>query len=125
MGERSSEIDAYLEALPAERREALSAVRLLVAESLPEAQETMEYRMPTIKYRGHVLAAFASRKRHMSLYTDVDVIEAHRRELQGLSVTKAAIRFKRLEQLPLDLVRRILMETKARIDYMEADCSGR
>jgi hypothetical protein len=50
-----------------------------------------------------------------------DVVEAHREELQGLSVAKAAIRFKKLEDLPLDVVRQMLEETKARIDDVEGD----
>jgi uncharacterized protein YdhG (YjbR/CyaY superfamily) len=126
MGERSSEIDAYLEALPVERREALSVVRSLLHEVAGEGEETIWYGLPTVKYKGKVLGSFAAQKRHLSLYViDVDVVEAHRHELKGLSVAKAAIRFKRLEQLPLDVVRQTLVETKGHIDGVEGDRSGR
>jgi uncharacterized protein YdhG (YjbR/CyaY superfamily) len=121
MGERTSQVDAYLEALPAERRQALSVVRALIEELVPEAQETMDYRMPTIRYRGHVLVAYASPKHYMSVYSDIDVVQAHRHELPGLSVGKSCIRFKRLEQLPLDVVRQIVLESKAHIDAVEGE----
>jgi uncharacterized protein YdhG (YjbR/CyaY superfamily) len=124
MGLRTHEVDAYLDALPAERREALSALRSLIEELVPEAQETMDYRMPTIRYRGHVLAAYASPKHYMSFYSDIKVVQAHRHELPGLSVGKSCVRFRRLEQWPLDVVRQIVLESKAQIDKVEGEPLG-
>ena len=41
MGNRSVEVDEYLAGLNAVRREALSVVRALVLDSVPDAHETM------------------------------------------------------------------------------------
>jgi hypothetical protein len=47
----------------------------------------------------------------MSLYMDVDLVERHGDNLAGLDVGKSCIRLKRIEDLPLDTVRRIAKKT--------------
>lgn len=111
MSDEPTSVDAYLEGLVPHRREALTTLRSLVQEMAPEAEETMRYSMPTYEQDGAVLCSFASQKHYMSLYMDVSLVEAHRDELAGLDVGKSCIRFKKLEQLPLDTVRAILNET--------------
>ena len=70
-----SPVDAYLEALPAERRQALETIRTLMREAAPDARETMHYGMPTYDLAG-MLFAFASQKRYMSLYViETDVVD--------------------------------------------------
>ena len=109
---RSQEVDAYLSGLESERREALSELRELVLEMVPDAVETIKYRMPTYEYQGGVLCAFASQKQYMSLYMDSGLVDQHRPGLAGLSVGKSCIRFRRLDKLPLETVRVILRETQ-------------
>jgi uncharacterized protein YdhG (YjbR/CyaY superfamily) len=108
---RTLAVDAYLEGLEPERRDWLSQLRSMVFDVVPEAVETMKYRMPTYEYEGSVLCAFASQKHYVSLYMDTGLVELHRDELAGLDVGKSCIRFRRLEKLPLDTVRAILLET--------------
>ena len=109
---RSQEVDTYLSGLEPERREALSELRELVLEMVPDAVETMKYRMPTYEYQGGVLCAFASQKQYLSLYMDTGLVEQHRPDLEGLSVGKSCIRFRRLDMLPLETVGAILRETQ-------------
>jgi uncharacterized protein YdhG (YjbR/CyaY superfamily) len=109
---RSQEVDAYLSGLEPNRREALSEIRKLVLDLVPDAVETMKYRMPTYEYEGGVLCAFASQKQYMSLYMDTGLVEQHRADLDGLSVGKSCIRFRRLDKLPLETVRTMLRETE-------------
>lgn len=113
MANRIREVDEYLEKLVPERRVALAQLRSVVFEVVPDASETIKYKMPTYEFQGHVLCAFASQKHYMSLYMDVGIVEKHRDELQGLSVGKSCIRFRRIEQLPLDTIRLMLAETVA------------
>jgi uncharacterized protein YdhG (YjbR/CyaY superfamily) len=82
-----------------------------VFEVAPDAVETMKYRMPTYEYGDHALCAFASQKHYMSLYMDTDIVEKHREELSGLNVGKSCIRFRKMDQLPMDTVKRMLDET--------------
>ena len=111
MGEITQEVETYLQELEPERRVALEKLRELVLEVVPDAVETMQYRMPTYDYAGEMLCAFASQKHYMSLYMDTQVVEKHKDRLQGLDIGKSCIRFKRLEALPLDEVELMLKET--------------
>jgi uncharacterized protein YdhG (YjbR/CyaY superfamily) len=107
-------IDAYLQKLTPERQAALTEVRSLIRKTVPAAVETMKYKMPTYELNGEMICAFASQKRYMSLYMGAGLVEMHKEQLSELDVGKSCIRFKRLEQLPLDIIRRILTETVRR-----------
>ena len=77
---KAETVDEYLAELPEERRAAISAVRQVVLDSLPEGYEEMMqfgmigYVIPLVRYpvtyNGQALqyAALASQKNHMSLY---------------------------------------------------------
>lgn len=115
----------YLAELPEDRRQAMSAVRQAILDNLPEGyEEVMQYGMLSYiipfsrypeTYNGQPLAyvSLGSQKRYMSLYLmgiygDVDgknwfEAEAEKRGA-GLDIGKACVRFKRIEDLPLDLV---------------------
>jgi len=105
----SKDVGSYLEKLPADRRAALETLRAMILQAAPEAQESMQYGMPTFTYPGGGFA-LAAQKHYLSLYMDQDVVENHRAELGGLSIGKSCIRFKRLEQLPLDTIQAMLEE---------------
>jgi uncharacterized protein YdhG (YjbR/CyaY superfamily) len=111
---RNPAVDEYMEKLAPERRAALVEVRSLILEAVPDAVESMKYRMPTYEYEGGGLCAFASQKHYMSLYMDTELVEKHRQELAGLDIGKSCIRFRKLEKLPLDTVTVILRETVQR-----------
>ena len=115
MSGRIPEVDTYLQGLhDPERRRALAVLRELIFEAVSNAEETTQYRMPTYEHRGQMLCAYASQKHYMSLYMDTSIVAEHRDALAGLSVGKSCIRFKRLEDLPLDTIRVMLEETVAR-----------
>jgi len=114
MTKKNKDVDAYLEGLTPERKEALEQLRELIFTTVPDAEESMKYNMPTYDYAGEGLCAFASQKQYMSLYMDVDLVEEHTDELSHLNVGKSCIRFTKLEKLPLDTVEQILKETVAR-----------
>ena len=111
MSEKPKTVDDYLEGLEPGRREALTTLRSVVQETVPGARETIRYGMPTYEKDGEVLCSFASQKHYMSLYMDVELVEEYLDELAHLDVGKSCIRFKKLEQLPLDTVRIILTRT--------------
>jgi uncharacterized protein YdhG (YjbR/CyaY superfamily) len=103
-------IDEYFQNLNPERRSALETVRSLILETLPEATETMKYRMPTYEL-DEVVCAFASQKHYMSLYMDTVLVEKYKPQMEDLSIGKSCIRFKRADELPLDVIKKILVET--------------
>lgn len=103
-------VDAYMAALPPDRREPLDAIRALLRETVPDADEAIHYGMPCFSLKG-MLFCFASQKNYMSLYVmETDVVARHKAELKGLSVAKSCIRFRTLDQLPMKVIRTILRE---------------
>lgn len=110
------EVDQYLEKLDPQRRAALARVRSLILKTVPHAVETMRYKMPTYGYGEAILCAFASQKHYMSLYMETRIVDRHGEQLHHLDLAKSCIRFKRVEQLPLDTIRTMLEETVQALD---------
>jgi Domain of unknown function (DU1801) len=121
----ATDVEEYLSALPDDRRDALSAVRRVVLDNLPAGyEEVMHYgmisyvvppaRYPTT-YNGQPLAvaSLASQKRHMALYLmgvyGDEGNQAWLRERwaasgKKLDMGKSCLRFRRLDDLALDVV---------------------
>lgn len=122
---RASTVDEYLASLPPDRRDAIEAVRMVILENLPRGfEEGMQYGMiayfvPLSRYpktyNGQPLtvAALASQKGYMSVYL-MSVYgsaelggwfeESYRATGKKLDMGKSCVRFKRLADLPLELV---------------------
>jgi uncharacterized protein YdhG (YjbR/CyaY superfamily) len=111
MSDKPKSVDAYLDSLPEARKVALSAVRSIIIETIPDAEESIRYGMPTYDAAGDFLAALASQKQYISLYMNSGVVAKHAEDLSHLNVGKSCIRFTRLEKLPLDAIRIMLEET--------------
>jgi len=122
---KATTVDAYLASLPEDRRAAITAVREVILASLPAGyEEGMQYGMigyyvPLSRfpdtYNGQALgvAALASQKQYMSLYlsavygdpkTQASFVERYRASGKKLDMGKSCVRFKRLEDLPLEVV---------------------
>jgi hypothetical protein len=141
--------EAYIAGLPPDRQAAVRAVRDVVNANLPSGfEEGMAYgmiawyvpleRFPDT-YNGQPLglAALASQKQHLSLYLnsvygdpDVDRWFRDRWAATGkrLDMGKSCVRFRRLEDLPLDLIGETIARTP--VDryvayYLQARASSR
>ena len=118
-------VEEYLAGLPEDRRAAISRVRDVINAHLPEGYvEQMDWGMISWivpletkpdTYNGKPLCyvALASQKRHMAvylmgLYTDGPELEWFRQQYAerdlALDMGKSCVRFKRLEELPLDIL---------------------
>ncbi len=118
-------VEDYLGELSRERREALQEVRKVVLDNLPAGYvETMNwgmitYEIPLERYpdtynkRPLMYAALASQKNHMSLHlmcvyshkeSRIRFEEKFKASGKKLNMGKSCVRFKRLEDLPLDVV---------------------
>ena len=104
----------YLEELAPERRAALQALRSLVFHVAPGAVETMRYGMAAYDVGGRELCLFASQKHYVSLYLDPKIVDRYRGELEGLSLGKGCVRFRKLDKLPLETIERMLREIAER-----------
>jgi uncharacterized protein YdhG (YjbR/CyaY superfamily) len=103
-------IGDYFENLAPDRKEALVKLRGLNFEVSPEINETMRYNMPTYEM-DEIVVAMASQKHYISIYLDVELVEKYKGELSHLNCGKSCVRFKKLDNLPLDTIKTILKET--------------
>ena len=129
---QATTVEEYLAELPADRAETLEAVRKVILEHLPEGYvETMQYgmigysvplEMYPVTYNGQPLeyAALASQKRYKSLYlmnvygnpdTDQWFIQGYKASGKKLDMGKSCVRFKKLDELPLDLIGQVIART--------------
>ncbi|MES2660967.1 MAG: DUF1801 domain-containing protein [Verrucomicrobiota bacterium] len=107
MTSNATTISAYLAELTPDRQVALGKLRVLINRVAPEAVEGMDYGMPVF---GDV-CAFASQKHYMAFYAcDFNIVDAHRSRLGKLNCGKCCIRFKRIEDLPLDVIESMLTD---------------
>jgi uncharacterized protein YdhG (YjbR/CyaY superfamily) len=94
-------VEEYVAALTPGQRKQFERVRRIVRSMLPDAEETISYRIPTFKHRGKYLIYFAAFKDHMSVYPTVGAVEA----TEG---TKGTFRFTEDDPVPEDVVRAIV-----------------
>jgi uncharacterized protein YdhG (YjbR/CyaY superfamily) len=125
MRSNATDIESYLAELSQERRLAIETVRQVILDNLPEGyEEVMNWGMITFQvpleeypdtYNGKPLmyAALASQKNHMSVYlTAIYADEAARKNFENayrqtgkrFDVGKSCVRFRKLDDLPLELI---------------------
>jgi hypothetical protein len=134
-------VDEYVKSLPDDRREAISAVRKVILDNLPKGyQECMSYGMigyvvpHSIYPKGYQcnpklplpFVNLGSQKNHMALYlmciygdakTDQWFRKAWEKTGRKLDGGKGCIRFKRLEDIPLEVVGQLIARTPV-ADYI-------
>lgn len=100
-------ISEYIESHPKEVQTKLNELRKTILEIAPTAEEKMTYGIPTFKLSGN-LVHFAAFKNHIGFYPTPSAIIHFKKELKVFETSKGAIKFPLAEDIPTDLVRRIL-----------------
>ncbi|UCF36227.1 MAG: DUF1801 domain-containing protein [Acidobacteriota bacterium] len=132
MKSEANSVEEYLEKLSPERREALAEVRRVIQENLPEGfEEEMNwgmicYQVPlatfsdTYNKQPLMYAALASQKNHMAVYLSCIYSDGRRREWfedayratgKRIDMGKSCVRFRKLEDLPVDLIGQVIGRT--------------
>ncbi|HEY4492029.1 MAG TPA: DUF1801 domain-containing protein [Acidobacteriota bacterium] len=125
MRSQATSVQKYLQSLSADRRKTIAAVRAMIRKNLPKGfEEAMNWGMITYQvplkrlpdtYNGQPLcyAALASQKNYMALYlmsvyADKELERWFRQQFRAaekkLDMGKSCIRFRRLEDLPLEVI---------------------
>lgn len=108
-----TDIDAYLEGVPADRRVALQALRETILDVAPDAVECLSYGMPAFRVNGKVICYFSATKGWCAFYPG-GLVPAFEAELAGFSTSKGTIRFQPDKPIPDPLLRRIVADCVAR-----------
>ena len=125
MRSEATTVEEYLAELPDDRRTALEAVRAVILENLPDGYvESMNwgmiaYEVPLERYpdtynkQPLAFAALASQKNYMAVYlTGIYISDEAREEFETayratgkrFDVGKSCVRFRKIDDLPLDLI---------------------
>lgn len=106
-------IASYLDKIPENKRSNLWRLRNCVLGILPEADESLHFKMPTYSYKGKYILAFAAQKNYYSVYIlDPSIMEKYKSHFQHLSLGKSCIRFKHIENFPLHIFEQIISDYK-------------
>jgi uncharacterized protein YdhG (YjbR/CyaY superfamily) len=100
-------IDDYIAGFPAEVQELLEKLRATIRSAAPEAEETINYQIPTFKLHGN-LVHFAAYKKHIGFYPTSSGIEKFKQELSGYEGAKGSVKFPLDKPVPYALVSRIV-----------------
>jgi len=121
--------EQYIEKLPERRKGDLSELHRIIRTTVPRLQPTMafgmigygpfDYKYASGREGKWVTVALASQKHYISLYVcSVDasgkqyIAEKYKKELGKVSVGKSCIRFKKLGDLNLQVLKRVLREAQ-------------
>ncbi|HZN86332.1 MAG TPA: DUF1801 domain-containing protein [Burkholderiales bacterium] len=118
MKDESQAIGGYLARVPEARRERALALHGLILSLFPQAEVSLEQRMPTYRL-GEEWIAWASQKGHLALYTCAeDRVAGFRARHPEVDAGEGCLRFRDSQRLPLadlaQVVRRALAPELAR-----------
>ena len=136
MQSKATTVKAYLDSLPADRRAAIGAVRKAILDNLDKGfEEGMQYGMIGYYVPHSIFPAgyhcdpkqplgfvgLASQKQYMAIYLGTIYHDSDERDRfvtewkkigKKLDMGKVCIRFKKLDDIPLDVIARSLKRTK-------------
>ena len=101
------DIDQYIATFPDDIQERLQKLRSTISKAAPEAEETINYQMPTFKLKGN-LVHFAGYKNHIGFYPAPSGIAHFKKELSAYKNAKGSVQFPHTQAIPYDLISKIL-----------------
>jgi uncharacterized protein YdhG (YjbR/CyaY superfamily) len=101
-------IDDYISGFPEEIQGILNKVRGIIKAAAPDAEETINYGIPTFRLHGN-LVHFAANSRHLGFYPSPSALEVFKNELSGFGTSKGAVRFPYKSEIPYDLIAKIVI----------------
>ncbi len=114
MRSKAASVVQYIAEQPSEWQPTLKKLRAACRKQLTGYAETMSYGMPSYRRGQPIEVGFAQQAHYLSLYIlKQPVFEAHRSELEGLSLGKGWIRYRRPDQIDWDVVTSLLADTRA------------
>lgn len=100
-------IDEYIMLFSPEVQQKLQAIRAVIKETVPDAQEKISWQMPTFALHGNLIH-FAAFKNHIGIYPGASGVETFQDKLTNYKTSKGAIQFPMDQPLPFDLITEIV-----------------
>jgi len=103
----SKTIDDYIAGFPVEVQEILKKIRSTIQNAAPDAEETINYGIPTFTLKGN-LVHFAGFKKHIGFYPTPTGIEKFEKELSVYEGAKGSVQFPLDKPIPYALISKIV-----------------
>ncbi len=103
----SKEIDKFIAVYPKEVQEILNKIRATIREAAPQAEETINYGIPTFTLHGN-LVHFSAFKTHIGFYPTPSGIEKFKKELSVYEWAKGSVKFPLDRPIPYELITKIV-----------------
>jgi uncharacterized protein YdhG (YjbR/CyaY superfamily) len=116
----SKHIDKYIAGFPKDVQDILEKLRATIQKEAPDAEETINYGIPTFTLKGN-LVHFAAFKKHIGFYPTPTGIEKFKNELSAYEMAKGSVQFPLDKSLPFDLISKIVkFRVKENLERAEA-----
>jgi uncharacterized protein YdhG (YjbR/CyaY superfamily) len=106
--------EEYVATFPVSVQESLKQLRETIYETIPTATEKIRYGMPAVMFEGHYVVHYGAWKHHIGLYPMPPFSDALEAEVAPYRSTKDTMKFPHSSPIPVDLLRRILLELVAK-----------
>ncbi len=102
-------IEEYHRAFPADVQKRMQAIREIIHQVAPGAEEVISYQIPAFKHKGFLIY-YSAYPKHISISSpwSAALLKQFEKELEKLKVSKSAIQFPASDDLPLELIKRIV-----------------
>ena len=115
------DINEFIAGYPEDVQKILKKIRATIRKAAPNAEETINYGIPTFTLHGN-LVHFSAFKKHIGFYPTPSGIEKFKKELSAYEGAKGSAKFPLDKPIPYDLITKIV---KFRVkENMEAAKSG-
>lgn len=112
-------IDEYIAGYPIEVQATLNQVRATIKKAAPNAEESINYGIPTFKLNGN-LVHFAAFKKHIGFYPTPSGIEKFKKELSAYEGAKGSVKFPLGEKIPYGIITKIVkFRVKENLEQMK------
>ena len=108
---KTTDVQSYIDEVPAGRKPAIEKLRKLCKQHLRGYQECIEYGMPVYKLNGELQIAFASRRQYIAIYVTNEIADEFRSKLPQCKIGKGCVRFTKPEKIDFDVVKQMLSRT--------------
>ena len=101
-------MDEYIATFPEDVQKILKKVRSTIKATVPKAEETISYGIPTFTMNGKYLIYFAGWKNHISIYPIPTGDNAFNEKIASYIAGRGTVKFPLAEPIPFKLIRQMV-----------------
>jgi uncharacterized protein YdhG (YjbR/CyaY superfamily) len=107
---KATTIGEYIDGFPDETKKVLKRIRTLISKTIPRAEETISYGIPTFKLNDSYVVYFAGFKKHISVYPTPSGSATFEKQLAPYRSGQGTAKFELGKPLPEKLIIQIVKQ---------------